>query len=347
MENLTHATQVSDRTTTPAKNDFESLQGKISRPGARRFRLMVVHDRNQNLYDEIDDLKSIGIPANTEVLLLTVTDLFRAPMDLAPEQLSDHSYDADRRTNGHDGPSHRPESFKILEQAAQRARTELLAAFPLWEVRSSISMRPDQAVLNHALRWQPDLLAIAPATQSIARSRAFRGIMRKLVTELRISLRVLRSQRQIWTLRRPTIVAIDGPESAQAIMAAMARGRMARGRDIRLLFCADPPSNTEARLARSEWVAALLLSASAAMETSGHRVKALVQINNTAQAILDEAKLVDAESILIGKGNRDILSDLIAQSVAATVAANASCPVEIVCALPDQNAVAARQTLAA
>jgi nucleotide-binding universal stress UspA family protein len=178
-------------------------------------------------------------------------------------------------------------------------------------------------------------------------------MIRKLVTESQFSLRVLPGQSQIWPFRRPTLVAFDGPESAKAILTALPRRPLARGCEVQLLFCTKPLKSDAVRATAElaepdgESIARQLLQTKAAIEALGNRVSSLGPIGNRAQAILDEAKRVDAECILIGNGQRDILSDLVGQSVAATVTANATCPVEIISARPEDQAADAGQTIAA
>lgn len=305
------------RLTKPTHPDTDSMPGRSQDP----FRLLLVHSGDRNLTREIADLQSCGLPANTEALVLTVPD----PFNSSPYQL-------DARIE-----SRRNASHQELELASRLACKELLAAFPLWSVQSAASSRPDRAVLENALRWQPDLVTLGLTDKSAATSRAFRGLLRKLVTESRISVRAQRAPAHIWSFRRPIVIAFDGRASADAVLRALRRRRIAPGSEVKLLLCNDSP-NADAVPSKqphagrhSEWIASQLLHAKATIEPLGYRVSSLIPIDNTAQAILNEAKRVDAECILIGKAPRDVLGDLAAQSVAASVVANADCSVEIAC----------------
>lgn len=321
------------RLTKPTHPDTDSMAGRSQEP----FRLLLVHGCDRTLTREIADLQSCGLPANTEALVLTVPD----PFNSSPYQIDTRS----------DSP--RNASHQELELASQLARKELLAAFPLWNVQSAASSRPDRAVLEHALSWQPDLVILGLTDKSAARSRAFRGLLRKLVTESRISVRAQRAPAHIWSFRRPIVIALDGRASVDAVLTALRRRRIAPGSEVKLLLCSDSPG-TDAVPSKqphagrhSEWIASQLLHAKAAIEPLGYRVSSLVPIDNTAQAILAQAQRIDAEAIIIGKAPRDVLGDLAAQSVAASVVANADCSVEIACASRARQCGWASQVIAA
>lgn len=291
-------------------------------PSHGRFRLLLIQDHKQPI--AIDDLASGGFPANAEVLLLTLPALFRS-----------HPYH-ENQTKSEIGST----GFLKLELAARQTRTALLAAFPLWDVETAVSSRSDQVVIAEASRWQPDLIVFGAMNATAHKSRAFRSLLRKLVTECHFPIRVTRANSQIWSFLRPALIAFDGADSAAAILTALRNRRLAKGSDVKLLFCAEP-LNANATTSsdgfaepRREWIAEQLVQTKIAIEAMGHKVSSVALVGNTAQAILDEARRADAEAILIGKGSKDVLSDLVAQSVAATVAANAACSVEIICGRP-------------
>lgn len=313
----------------------------------QRYRVLLVHEHDQPLDNEITDLQSCGLPANTEAMIFTVTALHKLLLHWT--EVGNGALSIENRQ------SHRSrgDSTAKLKLASSQARAKLLTAFPLWNIHNTVSAKPRREMIEQALLWQPDLIVIAEANPSITRSRAFRGIMRKLVTEANFSLRVSRPQEQIWSFRRPTVIAFDGSASADAVSNALTRRPWCQGREIKLFFCMEAVKPDAARSNNShaapdrEQIARLLLQTKIAIEALGHRVSSLVSIDNTAQAILEEARRVDAEGIFIGNGTRGVLADLVAQSVAATVAANAPCPVEIVCRARSAQTVWAKESAAA
>lgn len=299
----------------------------------QRFRLMIVHDDSRLIENAIDDLGNCGLPANTELLLLAAPQLFPASVNEARSQ--------------HPGsPGTFTDATAELELATNQARAKLLAAFPLWEVQSSVSFRTSQVVIEEAARWQPDLIVIGSANPSGPKSRAFRSLLRKLVTESHFPIRVSRADPQIWSFRRPILIAFDGASGAQAVVNSLKRRKTTGDREIKLLFCAEPLSGDGVTSSegfaepKREWIAGQLVQTKMAIEAMGCRVNSVGFVGNTAQAILEQAQRMDAESIILGKGDHDVLTDLVAQSVAATVAANAGCPVEIVCAKPERASTA-------
>lgn len=312
---------LANRTTLCAGEPASWFPADIST--SNRFKLLLVHSTYRNFDQEIGDLQSCGIPTATEARLINVPHLFRF-----------WHHNDDTRTNR---PDRYSEWLQELELSVRQARAKLMAAFPTWEVQSSVSLSPSQAWMEQALGWEPNLIFFGLANQASARSRAFRSNLRKLVTELNFSVRVARRSSLIWSFRRPVVIALDGPASAAAIVAVLKRRQVARGSDVRLLFYTEALQTGAVRSTSAcaepdrESIAKQLLQTQSAIEALGYRVSLLPPIAKTAETILDETGRIDAECLFLGRGTQDLLRDLISRSLAATVAANAPCSVEIVC----------------
>ena len=141
-----------------------------------RFRLMLVHDGYQNLDQLIEDLKGCGYPDDTEILLLSAAELFRAPLHLAgnyatnPEPLAWTPKLTYWKTHGR---------WDKLNPAARRARGKILAAFPHWKI-----------TFNQPLGWQANLIVIGTHHKSSIDNCGLAEMIRKITSESKIPFRV-------------------------------------------------------------------------------------------------------------------------------------------------------------
>ncbi len=290
-----------------------------------RFKLMLVHDGYQHLDQAIKALQGRDFPSDSEVLLLSVADLFRTPLHLVGKDV-EHSAQS-QATRSHSRGRHKKTQalFDKLEWVSRQARARLQAAFPDWRIS-----------FEQPLDWQPNLIFLGVYGQSSIRNPGLGEIIRKMSTESNIPFIVARPQRQSESTGGPSLIAFDGPASAAAILQALQRRPTHRGSNFHLVFYKDPlMAHAERWSAGYEepdrlWIDNQLVRTKTAIEALGHKVSRVTASGNTADAILKEAKRVDAESVLLGTGSLANLGSLSNQSIAVTVAAQADCSVEIV-----------------
>lgn len=315
-----------------------------------RFRLMVVHDGYRHLDHAIEALQSRALPADTEALVLTVGDLFRTPLHLVGKEIgiarSEASAAARSRRLGR--PKRTQLFFHNLEAIQRQARAKLKAAFPDWRIS-----------FEQPFGWQPNLIFLSACNQSPAGNPGLVEFIRKMSAESSVPFVVARPGSPNPLPRRLSLIAVDGPASAAAVLQSLQRGAAPKGSHFHLMFYRDPLMAHAARWSAGyeepdrEWIDSQLVRTKSAIEALGHKVSCAAAAGSSAQAILAEARRVAAESILLGTGPLACLGSLRAQSVAATVAAEAGCSVEI--AFSDQQpqpaakfpSVVAAQTIAA
>ena len=315
-----------------------------------RFRLMVVHDGFRHLDHVIGALQCRGLPAHTEALVLTVGNLFRTPLHLAGKEMeiapSESGAGARSRRLGR--PKKTQLFFHQLEAIQRQARAKFKAAFPDWRIS-----------FEQPFGWQPNLIFLSTCNQSPAGNHGLVEIIRKMSAESSVPFVVARPGLPNPPPRRLSLIAVDGPASAAAVLQSLQRAPAPKGSNFHLMFYSDPLMTHAARWSAGyeepdrEWIDSQLVRTKSAIEALGHNVSCATTAGNSAQAILAEARRVEAESILLGTGPLACLGSLRSQSVAATVAAEAGCSVEI--AFCDQQpqpapkipSVVAAQTIAA
>lgn len=283
---------------------------------------MLVHDGYQYFDQAIAYLQNRGFPEDTEVLLLPVSDLFRTPLHLVGKDIAQPvpGYAARR----HSWPKHKKTQlfFDKLEAIKRQAQAKLQSAFPDWNIR-----------FERPFSWQPNLVILGAFDQSSTSNPGLGEVIRKLSTESDIPLIVARPQSRDAATRRPLLIAFDGPASAAAILNNLSRDPTAS--EVHLMFYKDPLMTHAARWSAGyeepdrEWIDSQMVKTKSAVEALGHKVICSSVVGHTAAAILAEARRIGAETILLGTGPMAGLG-LSAESLAATIAIQANCSVEIV-----------------
>ena len=286
----------------------------------RPFRLMLVHDGIQCVHRAIDNLQSLDLPRKTEVLLLSISELFRTPLHLAGR--SDVPSAFVRVNPGAILPKYKKTQafFDHLEFVTRQAQARLHAAFPHWEIR-----------FERPLAWQPDLVYFCPFDPSSVSELGLIELIRKMSEESNIPLIVGRRQADRAAGQRFLVVVFDGGASAGAVSKELARWPIDQESELYLILFKDRLMSAAERWmsgyqeADCEWLDSELDKTRKAIEALGHRVSCMNVVGNTAHAILQEANRVEARNILLAIGDSAGM-----QTIAATVAAQAGCTVKIV-----------------
>jgi len=167
-----------------------------------RFRLMLVHDGYEHLDRVIDDLHGRNFPADSDVLLLSVSELFRTPLHLVGKDVSHPA--PIRAFRKHHLPRYRKSKafFDKLESVKRQAQAKLQAAFPHWDIS-----------FERPLGWQPDLIYLGAQNQSSVTNPGFGEIIRKISNESTVPVLVLGQQSDDRWVSRQANFAFGGPAS--------------------------------------------------------------------------------------------------------------------------------------
>lgn len=321
---------------------------------ASRFKLLVLHDGYREFGYEIADLQKAGLPADSEVEILTVADLLLPPLYLADGDTPDLGYYCDTRIGGQYGLAYVSEIFHIMDKSSRSARAKLQAAFPDWNVRNTVSAElPSRAVVDKAVRWRPDLVVIGSANLTWMERRGLRRLTQRLIAETRCSVRIVRPPRVASEMPTRIMIGFDASTQAAAALAAVGQRRWAAGSEAYLVSCVEPLITDEVNWAhdyieldrrRAEQELAM---AKTLLEESGLKVTTMIPIGDPAQSMIEEAKRLNVESIFLGSRELGLIGSLLFRSVSTHVATRAECSVEIARAAPEPQPRAVEQRLAA
>ena len=285
------------------------------------MKILVAYDGSDGSDAALKDLALAALPDNTEVLVMTLADVFLPPAD---------------ESNGPSTP-YVPETIKLahqraqqkLEEAqdlAQRASEQIKSAFPTWTVHyEALADSPAWGLLRTADHWKPDLVVMGARGHSARQARLILGsISQRVLYEARGSGRIARLPRK--NAGEPVFILIgddNSADSAAAVDAVCKRG-WPKGSEVALLTVIDSVLETTPHPSEPSQLSAEKL------RDAGLHVNVLVKRGKPADEILEEAEAWGADCIFVGaKGTRGI-GRLLLGSVSSSVAARAHCSVEVV-----------------
>ena len=241
-----------------------------------------------------------------------------------------------------------------METESRLARKKLKAAFPSWSVRRTVSAElPSRAVIDKAIRWQPDLVVIGSNNLTWMERRGLRRLTRRLISQAHCSVRVVRPPRGSPETPSRIMIAFDGSNQATAALEAVRQRTWTAGSEAYVLSCVEPLIADELNWAddfveldrrRAERELAL---AKTLLEESGLKVSTIIPVGDPVQTLVDEAQRLNVESIFLGTRELGLVETLLCRSVSSTVACRANCSVEIVRSSQEPQLRVGEQCLAA
>lgn len=285
------------------------------------MKILVAYDGSDGSDAALKDLARAGLPDNTEVLVMSLADVFLPPDDSSEETPT--AYVPETVKLAHQRAQQKLEEAQDM---AQRASEQIKSMFPTWSVHyEALADSPAWGLLRTADQWTPDLIVMGARGQSARRARLILGsISQRVLYEARGSVRIARLPRK--NAGEPVLLLIgndDSTDSAAAVE-AVCRRRWPKGSEAALLTVVDSVLETTPNPSEPSQVSAEKL------RDAGLHVNVLVKRGNAADEILEEAEAWGADCIFVGaKGTRGI-GRLLLGSVSSSVAARAHCSVEVV-----------------
>ena len=285
------------------------------------MKILVAYDGSEGSDAALKDLVRAGLPDNTEVLVMSLADVF-----IPPDDQSEDSF-----------PSYMPETVKLahrraqqkLEEAqdmAQRASEQIKSMFPGWSVHyEALADSPAWGLLRTADQWKPDLTVRGARGHSVREARLILGsISQRVLYEARGSVRIARPPRKDVDEPVFILIGIDDSADSSAAVDAVCDRRWPKGSEVALLTVVDTVLETTPNPSDPSHLSAEKL------RNAGLHVNVLVKRGKPADEILEEAEAWGADCIFLGaKGKRGI-GRLLLGSVSSGVAARAHCSVEVV-----------------
>lgn len=270
------------------------------------MRVLIGHDGSSYADAALEDLKRAGLPERVEALVVTVGEP-PAVFPLASPEIVEQKFAGERVRSIVDHANRQAAAALSEEQrSAQNAAAKLSSFFPSWHVQSEVvTGRPANELIRKAREWDAALVVVGTQGLSALGRFILGSVSQEVVKDAHCSVRVGRS----------STAKADRAGSKVLVGLELSRADHVLQRILQRSW----PAGTELRVVTGDE------STPRGWQSNGVfrdifvgdlRVSAATFAGDTQEILLDEARRMEADCIVIG-------------SALAAVAANAECSVEI------------------
>lgn len=303
------------------------------------MKILVAYDGSEFAEAALEDLKYAGLPANADVLVMSLADVF-VPPPLNEEADTFPSYEPEGIKRAHERAQHK------LNQAAglaKRASEQIKSLSPNWQVRYEAQAdSPAWALIRMADQWKADLIVMGAQGHAVLGGRLILGsVSQRVLYEAHCSVRIARSSHNNRSEPVRLLIAVDNSPHSSAVVATVCNRTWPEGSEVGLVTVVDTvmaitsdPTNLRwievADEANWDQVREIFEPEAEKLRASGLHTEVLIRRGNPAKQILEEAHTWGADCVFVGaKGTRGI-DRLLLGSVSSAVSARAHCSVEVV-----------------
>ncbi|HEX5888223.1 MAG TPA: universal stress protein [Pyrinomonadaceae bacterium] len=305
------------------------------------MKILIGYDGSEAADAALEDLQHAGLAADSEVLVMSVADVFVPP---PVDEVLDNTF-----------PMYLPEGVRRADERARHkleqvtnlakgASERIRSMFPDWRVAYQVEAdSPAWALIKRADEWKPDLIIVGARGHSVFGGRLILGsISQRVLYEARCSVRIARGLNKEPGRPLRLLIGTDNSVDSQAAVEAVCNRRWPTGTEVGLLTVVDTvmPVVAGAGAAvkwievadESNWgqVREIFEPAAERIRAAGLHTEVLIKRGDPADSLIDGSHTWGADCIFVGaKGTRGI-DRLLLGSVSSAVAARAHCSVEIV-----------------
>ena len=278
------------------------------------MKLLIAYDGSSCSDAALEDLKRAGLPDDLEAVILTVANVFLPPDDqMGDDEILSPGAVAMVSELQHEAREALTHAHAVAEQGAARVKK----IFPGW----TVSVRaegdsPAWAVIKTAARVHADLIVEGGHRHSSAGGRLIMGsVSQRVLYNADCSVRLARCSSQPHDGPVRIVVGCDGSTEACAAVDAIASRTWPADSEVRVVTAGDAVALDEQR---------------EKLRAAGLLASEVIKLGDPVHVLVNEADEWNADSIFVGTRNLHGLRHLLQGSVAAAVAAQAQCSVEVV-----------------
>jgi nucleotide-binding universal stress UspA family protein len=281
------------------------------------MRILVGYNGSEASKAALKDLRNVGLPTATQILVLAVSELWIRPQSPA-------------------------EALETVLEAKQFLNNE----FPHWSVYTeTTSGFPAREILARAETYKPDMIVLGEPYPAVDKQNIFLGqTSRTVLTEADCPVRIARAPLAGMVQAPRILVGFDGSGGAMnAVKAIVAKNwdvtpevRLLMVTDLGVLSTIDQPSTratatTVDLTLANKWVETIAEKALDSLRDAGIAATLHTRIGHAKEAIIAEALSWNADTVYVGPHCSGRSFDrFLLGSVSAAVAARAHCSVEVV-----------------
>ena len=300
---------------------------------SERMRLLIGYDGSDCADSALDDLPRAGLPANVEILVVSVAELWLPPPPSSDFEGADYNLQSDQATVSQ-APKGSDQVVRLATSLAHQACERLQTAFPAWQVEGEgYSGSAARQILNKAEEWKPNMIVVGSRGRSGLSSILLGSVSQKIVTEARCSVRVARGRFE--GKGQPSrsvriVVGFDGFPDSTAALDEIIRRNWPQGSEVRLVTGVGPLSAGGGIDGKLDFANGIQEAALKELEQTSLKVSRVVKESDPKHLLLDEARQWNADSIFVGTCNLNRFEQVLLGSVASAVVTRAHCSVEVV-----------------
>lgn len=319
------------------------------------MKILIAYDGSNCSEAALDDLTSAGLPAQAEVLIVTVAEVW------LPKKFSNGNQRAASPNNGEDENSffgRNCDQYMCKDSEAgafaKHAVKRLKIYFPEWKISSVVAVgSPAKEIICRAHDFRADLIVAGSHGRASFGGRIYLGsVSQKILSEAPCSVRVARGRVEVDLVPPTVVIAYDGSPGANRAVEAVIKRSWREGSEFHLVAVGDqvapaaierfvsPVAHWVENEVRSEheWLEKIAAPALEKLRAAGFAATLEIRAGNPKQIIANEAARLHANSIFVGATCcGKTIGKFLLGSVSAAIAARAHCSVEIVRYKPERD----------
>lgn len=315
--------------------------------GIRQMKILIGYDGSESADEVFADLKTAGLPSDTEVIVASVGDLLMIP---PTEKENFESVIPSRRIASaiKKMETHTEKVIKETTELAEQGKRRVQELFPDWHVRSEVfSGTPEWVLIDVAKKMNVDLIFVGSQGRS-ALGRLFLGsVSKRIATDAHCSVRVARRGNRKETDTSPPriIVGVDGSPAAEQAIFSIGQRVWQDGTEVRFVTADETiqPTRIASRLpqaaaminsyfqTQARRVSDMLEWGTKELNHIGLKTSNIREKSGAKSLLLAEAEKWNADSIFVGTRDfKNAFERFQLGSVSTHVLTNAHCSVEVV-----------------
>src|SRR5262245_53397501 len=166
------------------------------------MRILVAYEPGSPELTRATDLRRAGLPADVEVLVLSVADVLLPPPTADAAPLPGVALRARQQAE---------RALAEARRAAEEEAARLAAAFPSWHIRTEARAdSPAWAIVKSADEWKPEIIVVGSHDHSVLGRLMLGSVAHRVLTEARCSVRIARPVNAAAGAPARLLIGIDG-----------------------------------------------------------------------------------------------------------------------------------------
>jgi nucleotide-binding universal stress UspA family protein len=314
------------------------------------MKLLIGYDGSDCARTALGDLQHAGLPADVEATVVSVADVWpqllleqeRGPDD----PLSNPAFLRLTRRARTEANQAMADARQLADRCAERVRN----AFPTWTVHAdAIAGSPAWELLKRAEQLKVDLIVLGSHGRSAIGRTLLGSVSQRVLHHATCSVRVARGP---YGLTAPSdrpvklVLGVDGSVGAASAVSAVAMRNWPAKSEVLVVAAASfqvllfmfagaeavamPPTAISVREDETGYAHQMLNAVCEELRAAGLSAKSILREGDPKHVLPHEASECGADCIFVGAQGLSRMERLLIGSVSSSVAAHASCSVEVV-----------------